>query len=159
MKINELMQAIENTYSKHFPLSRISVDYVGNIYRSISIVCYLAGDSTEVYNKIWRNDMLNIRFSIDAESGEFEKGTTEESELPENLKIEVNCKNYLIKPNNSHLVYSRRELKYRKTKGNAKKIIATLDKYFIKLKLQLQEDLKDEMITDNHKELVLTKIS
>ena len=71
MKINELMQAIENTYNKHFPLSRISVDYVGNIYRSISIGCYLAGNSTEVYNKIWRNDMLNIRFSIDAESGEF----------------------------------------------------------------------------------------
>ena len=158
MKINEFMQQIETTYSKHFPLSRISVDYVGNIYRSISIVCYLAGNNTEVYNKIWRNDMLNIRFSIDAESGEFEKGTTIESEIPEKLKMEVNCKNYLIKPNNSHLVYSRRELTFRKTKGNAKKIVATLDKYFTKLKEELKNDLLAGNITDNHKELLTKKL-
>jgi len=158
MKINELIQQIEATYSKHFPLSRISVDYVGNIYSSISIVCYLAGNSTEVYNKIWRNDMLNIRFSIDAESGEFEKGTTEESELPEKLKMEVNCKNYLIKPNSTNMVYSRRNLSFRKTKGNAKKIVATLDKYFAKFKEELKNDLLTGNITDNHKELLTEKL-
>ena len=158
MKINELIQQIEVTYSKHFPLSRISVDYVGNIYSSISIVCYLAGNSTEVYNKIWRNDMLNIRFSIDAESGEFEKGTTEESELPEKLKMEVNCKNYLIKPNSTNMVYSRRNLSFRKTKGNAKKIVATLDKYFAKFKEELKNDLLTGNITDNHKELLTEKL-
>jgi len=158
MKINELIQQIESTYSKHFPLSRIHVDYVGNIYRSISIVCYLAGNSTEVYNKIWRNDMLNISFSIDAELGEFEKGTTIESELPEKLKMEVKCKNYLIKPNSKNLVYSRRELAFRKTKGNAKKILTTLDKYFAKLKEELKSDLLIGNITDNHMELLTEKL-
>jgi len=133
MKMSELTQAIQSTYNKHFPNSKCFAHYTTNLYRTISIGCYLAADKSELSNGYWDNDMLHIKFMLETDKGEFSKDVIEESETPDNLVLEVVRKNYFIKPSGFN-VYDSKVLPYRKTKGNAKKIIATLDKYFTKLK-------------------------
>jgi len=159
MKINELIQQIENTYSKHFPASKCFVNYTTNLYHSIFITCNIAANKTEVSNGIWENDILKVRFSIDTDKGQFEKGLTLESEVPENLRLEVNDKRYFIKPESKHMAYDCKTLSFRKTKGNAKKIVATLDKYFAKLKSELKSDLLAGNITDNYVNLLTEKLA
>lgn len=158
MKVKEFTQEVEKAYNKYFPNSKVFVKLSTNLYRSISINCCIAGSQNEVYNNIWENDMLKLTFTVDTLQGEFNKSITEESELPNDLKLEVHRKNYLIKPASNYLVYDGRVLKFRKTKGDSKKIIATLDKYFKNLHNELQNDLKADLIHDNHRELLLKKI-
>jgi len=158
MKINELIQQIENTYNKHFPLSKCFVKLSTNLYSSIFIDCHLAGDKTELYNGYWENDIFRIRFSIDTDKGAF-KNINEMSEVPENLRMEIDSKSYLLKPANPHMAFDRRNLSFRKTKGNAKKIVATLDKYFAKLKEELIKDLQAGLIHKNHINLLTEKLA
>ena len=158
MKVKEFNQEVERAYNKYFPNSKVFVKLSKTLYRSISINCCLAGSQNEVYNNIWENDMLKLIFSIDTIAGEFNKDITEESELPDNLKLEVHRKSYFIKPTSGFLVYDSKKLKFRKAKGDSKKLITILDKYFKSLHNELKNDVAANKIHDNYRELILKKI-
>jgi len=152
MKIKEFCQEIEKTYNKYFPTSKCFANYSSNLYRTISIKCFLAGDNKELSGNYWDNDLLGISFSISTITGEFKKDITEESIIPENLMLEVWHKHYFIKPSSRNMVYDHRSLAFRKTKGDNKKILQTLDKYFKKLYESLAQDMANNLIPENHKE-------
>lgn len=160
MKMNDFIEEVEKSYMKNFPESSCFVRYNGNLWRSISIDCKIAKNIDEVANRIWMNDMLHISFSIATDKGQLPKGIEESSELPENLMLEVERKFYMIKPiaSEPYVAYSSRSLSFRKTKGNAEKIIKTLDKYFKTLREQLEKDLSDGAISDSHIELLKSKL-
>jgi hypothetical protein len=153
MTINEMIKGIEASYAKYFKGSRIFVSYTDNLYRSIGIKCFLASDKTENPSNYWDNDMLTVTFSIQLESGQFAKGTTADSETPEIMVLENWHKHYMIKPESRNLCYSSKSLSFRKTKGDANKMISSLDKFFKKLHDALAEELANDNITDNWKPL------
>ena len=161
MKMNDFTAAIKRSYDEQFPESLCSAKYNGNIWRSITVTCKLAGNRDEVSGGIWENDILHISFSIATEAGELPKGTTEESELPETLVLEIERKSYMIAPTPAepYNAYSRRILKFRKTTGTPEKIVKTFSKYFKDLKAQLETDLNAGAIHPNHIEIVKAKIN
>lgn len=157
--MKKFLEEIEKTYHKYLPNSKCKAVFSKNIYSSISVYCFLANDKTELFNGYWDNDMINIRFTIDTGKGEFDKDINVESELPDNLKLEANSKSYTIKPTEKYMAYGRRKVYFRKTVGNGDKIIKTLDKFFNKLYNQLQDDLEHDIIHDNHRKLLINKLS
>ena len=156
MKVNQLLESIKENYKKEFPNSIIKAEFNNSLgsYKSIYVKCYLAGNKDEFMHGIPQNDMFNITFFGHSLPKELEI----DSELPENFSLECSDKSYLIKPDSQYLCYSRRKLSYRKTAG-AEKNIKSLDKFFKKLKEELQKDLENNNIHDNHIELLKEKLS
>jgi hypothetical protein len=159
MKTKELIAEIENAYSRYFPNSKIFVNFSTNLYPSIYITCFLAKDKSENSGGYWDNDILNVRFMIGGENfREFSKDITLDSELSI-ITLENQSKNYHIKPDNKYMVYSGKDLSFRKVQGNADKILKSLKTFFEKMKLSLQDDLNNDKIHDHHVNLVINKLS
>jgi len=159
MKVSEFLSEVEKTYSKHFPESRIDATYnPKGFYRTMSVVCFLAGKEAECINGYWDNDMLNVAFSITNGGDEFMRELNADSELPE-ITLENYRKSYYIKPIfNKYNCYDRRKLSFRKVTGSGEKIIARLDKFFLMLKNTILDDVKSDYIHGNHAELVNAKV-
>lgn len=158
LTVNELLQGIEKSYRKYFTDSKCIVQLDTKLYNSIFIKCLMANNKNEVHGGYFENDMLHISFMIDAEGKELDKTITIDSVLPENLQIKVLDNSYLIKPENNYLCYSSRKLSYRKTKGNADKLLKTFDKWFKKLSEELKKDIESNNIHDDHINLLNSKI-
>lgn len=158
MLVNEFLQNVEKTYYKYFPVSKCYVKLSKNLYCNIDITCFLASNKEELSGGYWDNDMFSIRFSIDTDKGQFNRDITENSELPENLKLESNQNSYLLKPNISYMAYGRKGISFRKTKGNAEKIINVLDKFFSKMHDELEQDIEANLIHDDHIKLLKEKM-
>ena len=158
MIVHELITHIENSYYKHFPKSKIFVKFSINLYPSISIRCFLAGDKTENISNYWDNDILNIRFLISGENfQEFSRDINADSEL-NLISLENNDKSYRIKPDSLYMAYGRRQLSFRKIQGNPEKIIKSLDDFFKKFKKSLLDDLNNGSIHKNDLDIVRNKI-
>ena len=153
MTYKEFRREITNAYAEVFPRSLCDVGIFKALGRSIFIDCYLAKDKHELPNMLFQNDMFRIRFWIDMPDD-----FMEESELPDNLTLEVCSKFYCIKPKNKYLYCDYRSLRFQKTKGNPEKIVKTLEKYFQKLKMSVKEDLTIGNIHPNYLSLAKEKI-
>ena len=154
MKVNELLNKIKESYNREFPNSKIIAELHDSLGKSLYIKCLLSNDKSEVANEIMLNDMFSIVFWCHNVS----KDITLESELDDNIVLECTEKSYLTVPEESYMCYGRRKLSYRKTTG-AEKIIKALDIFFKKLKKQLVQDLEENKIHDNHKELLINKLN
>lgn len=158
MKVQDFLNEVENTYSKYFTNSRCEVTLSTKLYRDIYIRCYLANNKRECANGYFENDMFNICFMLDTENGELEKSITLVSELPNNLRLKSVSKGYLTKPENDYLAYSHRNLSFRKTTGDYKKILKSLDSFFSKLSTQLKKDISEDNIHKHHIDLLKSKL-
>lgn len=146
MRTNEFTAEIEQAYKKYFPDSHIRARFDSNLYGNIWVNCFLVSDKSELSGGYWENDILHIRFRIQTTTGEFSKDITKESQLPDNLMLEVIDKSYFIKPASRMMAYGRRDMSWRKTKGDAAKILNYLDKCFSQLRESLVNDLTQGMI-------------
>lgn len=159
MKLNELLTGIKEAYGKYFPESLCNVSYNDNLYSNIYIKCYIGKDKEEFANGIIQNDMLGISFSIDSNGKQLPKGLIADSEIPEILSLENKSKSFLTKAENQYMCYGRKDISFRKTKGEGEKIIKTLDKFFKKLHDELVAELEADNIHENHKELLTKKLN
>lgn len=142
---NELTKEFESVYKKYFKDSTITfkTGYLGNT-STIFISCYLAENESELINGYKENDMFHISFELKDNGNDY---------------VLINLsKCYFIKPLVSYLAYSSVDIPFRKINGNKEKIIKGFEKFIIKLKEQLQLDIKNNLIHDNFTELLLKKI-
>lgn len=158
MKYGEFKNNLIEIYNKVFRKSKVQVVANNNLYKCIYINCYLANDKTELANGYAENDMFHIWFEIDTENGEFKEKITDDMELPENLVLSNNSNMIKIIPENKFMVYSNDKVAFRKTKGNAEKILKSFEKYVIGLYNKVCELENNGMIHDNYKELVNKKL-
>lgn len=158
MITSEFCTKLESIYNKHFPQSKAFAKFDSRLYSSIYVNCFLAGSREENSGAYWDNDMFSITFQIQTPSGEFPKDVTLESDMGENLLIENISKSYFLKPENHYMAYGRRKLSFRKAEGNAEKILQVFEKFCIALKKSLVEDLQNDLIHSNHKELLTKKL-
>lgn len=141
----ELTEKLSKIYGKYFKDSTITFNggYLGD-YNTIFINCYLAKDEHELINGYKENDMLKVSFMLKNNGNDY---------LLENLS-----KCYFVKPQENWLAYSRRELSFRKVKGNEQKITDSFEKFVIRLKEQLQADMQENLIHENYITLLTQKI-
>lgn len=158
MTIQQFIDEVKQAYAKQFPDSLCHIQFDNKLYSSIGISCTMAKDITECAHNIWMNDPVSFRLSIDHNGKAFSKDFTKESELPDDLLITVWANNYKIKPENKYLCYSSNKINARKTSGNAKKLITTIEKWFKQLKVQLQDDINNGIIHPDHEKLFNAKV-
>lgn len=161
MKYSEFKEQVIQSYHKEFPNSLCSVSTSSLGKDSIFVQWYLANDKSEEPNNYFDNDMFRIIFFItDATKASYEnrESINEDTELPENLIMEISHNSVLTKPDNKYMAYSSISLPFRKTKGSPEKIIATLERYANNLKNSIYTLWIEDKIADTHKELVAKKI-
>ena len=105
----------------------------------------LAQNEQEEINGSFYNDMFSILFKITK--------TAEDNYIMENEHSR-----YLVKPTNKYNYYESKKVAFRKTQGNADKIITTFKKYVENLHKALVEDLKQGNIHENHITLLKQKL-
>lgn len=154
MNIKELKKAIEQTYIKYFPKSKICIQLYTSLGTCIFINSFLAKTSEEEANNYFENDMFHIAFSMPL----YFNVKSEDDELPSNLMLINNKKSYVIKPADNIYYCNLRKISFRKTTGNAEKIISALDKFFKKLKDQILKDIKADNIHKDYQLIVKNKI-
>lgn len=154
MKFEEFKKEVQNAYAGKFPKSRCMVKPYICFGSYIAIDCFLAENLREVPHQIAGNDMFKISFLIDMP----EKFNFELDELPEEMTMESLKRTYVIAPENSYLYCDYRKIPYRKTSGDAKRIITTIGKFFDKLDKLVREDIEAGKIHNSYKSILPEKL-
>ena len=150
-EVDDFIEDIEKSYKKYFPKSLINIritDMLG--IKSIYAECYLAKDESEVPHRILDNDTFRIKFSIE--------NLENFNDLPDVMMLEWYYKSIKLNPSDDFYYCDFKQLPFRKTKGDADKILKTLDKYFKLLKNTVIEELENDNIHYDNIDVAKSKI-
>lgn len=151
MTPEEFCNEVKKLYKKYMPNSNVFVKFETNLAPWIRVVPHVCKSIEECPSKIIHNDPLHVRFSI------FLKNIKADTPLPETLVMEVDDKYFTTTPDDK-CTYGTHKFPFRKVKGNAKKLLSVLDKYFKTIKFDIKKLLQDNKIHKDHLELVKYKI-
>ena len=154
MTFNEFKDRIIEIYLSKFPKSYCSVKLVKMLGRAITIDCFLANDVSELSHGYWQNDMFKISFWIHNMPNNFEVDDV----LPDAMTLTNNSSQILIVPENSYLAYSAVKIPFRKTVGNADKLISTFKKYVDRLYDIVNQQIVNNKIHSSFKDIINRKI-
>ena len=150
-EVDDFIEDIEKTYKKYFPKSLINIrkeDILGS--KDITAVCYLAKDESEVPHRILDNDTFRMKFCIEI--------LDNFNELPDDMQLVWYHKSIKLNPSDDFYYCDFKQLPFRKTKGDAIKILKTLDRYFKLLKDTLIEELENDNIHYDNIDVAKSKI-
>lgn len=124
----KIRDAAEKAFKKEFPNGWISSN-IGRLIDSYSLVIDLGvvSDHSQLTSRIVRNDPVYHKFMITDEGKHFEA---------RNLIGDIS----INPPEGSYLAMGRVKTKFRKTKGDADKIIKTFDVFFGRLKKLVKDN-------------------
>ena len=154
MTIKEFMNDVKETYKNYFPnsLCDIRIKYIlGSVIFSDF---YLAGNEKEVYNGYFENDMFKCSFAIHLSDS---KGYSEDDEF-ETQTLESTSSCISIKSTDRWLAFDIKKIPFRKTTGDAKKILTAIDKYCAKLYSATNEAYETDNLCDKYEGLVEKKL-
>jgi hypothetical protein len=154
MTFNDFRDKLVEIYHSKFPNSLCSVRLYKVLGRSIVIDCFLANNKSELSGGYWENDMFKICFWIHDLPNDFEMTDT----LPETMVLTNHNSHVLIKPQSKYLAYDSVKIPFRKTTGNANKIIATFKKYVDKLYDIVNQQIAEDNIHSSFINIVNDKI-
>jgi hypothetical protein len=78
--------------------------------------------------------------------------------MPDSMVLEAMKSVIKVRPENRYLAYDTVKIPFRKTTGNAKKILATLEKYVTRLASIVHAEYDKDTISDGYKDLLDSKI-
>ena len=150
-EVDDFIEDIEKSYKKYFPKSLVDI-YKSDILgiKSIAVSCYLAKDKSEVPHRQLDNDTFRIKFCIE--------NLENFNELPDVMILEWYHKSIKLNPSDDFYYCDFKQLPFRKTKGDAVKILKTLDRYFKLLKDTLIEELENDNIHYDNIDVAKSKI-
>ena len=128
MKFAEFKNQIQNAYTSKFPESLCDCSIHNSFGGFISINCFLGASREEFQNYISQNDAINIRLNID-----------------------------LPKKELSYLYCYYTNVTFRKTTGNAEKIIKTFTKFVDRIYNGISEQYKTGNLLPYDEELFKSK--
>lgn len=147
MKFKTMQSEIVAKWSEHFN-GKCDVE-ICRVYGRFILIEMRLSEKIDVCRE---NDIFQIRFIIDLPDN-----FNESENLPKNLTITSNARDYKIKPEAEkikYLVYEYRRIPFRKTTGTPEKIIQVIGKFIDKLYEQFATDYKNGNITNNYIEIV-----
>lgn len=145
MKAIEFQEEIKKAYYTHFPNGYINIRKLA-LGDGISIFCGLIGDINDVSAQIRQNDPITFRAYIH-DNIKFNDSDTELMELI----VEFDGVYISVLPKNKHLYCESHKVPVRKIKGDTIKVIASLNKYFKKLKDTVTELAENKQIIEQDK--------
>jgi vacuolar-type H+-ATPase subunit C/Vma6 len=154
MTFEEFKSRIQEIYHTKFPNSLCSVELVKMLGRSITIDCFLANDVSELSHGYWQNDMFKISFCIHDLPKNFEA----DSIMPDVMTLTNSNSHISITPPDRYLAYGSVKIPFRKTIGNANKIIFTFKKYVDKLYDIVNQQIAEDNIHSSFINIINDKI-
>jgi hypothetical protein len=152
MTIDEFLNSVKEIYAKHFPDSACRAVLSKGLGRAIFIDFYLAKDASEVYNGIWQNDILKCGLVIHLE------GYPELNDAMPTATLQSMGSEMLIAPQDRYVAYSAVRIPFRKTTGDAKKLLTVIEKYVKRIADTLHEAVDRGVIANSHADIVNRKI-
>lgn len=152
MKFEEFKRQIEDAYHGKFGASWCRCSLTRCLGLSIDIRMMLAENLEECRHGIGRNDAVHALFMIHLPDN-FQPG----DDLPENLVLKALENSLTVKPVESWLYCSGRKIPFRKTTGNAQKLIASFGKFADRLHAAIVEEYSNNNLLDFDMELVRCK--
>lgn len=152
MKFEQFKTEIEKAFRNKFRKSYCGCRIYDCLGKSITIDCHMAENTSECPNNISGNDMMKICLAI-----QLPNGWSNSDELPENLTMESWENSIKVKPSTDYLYCDCKKASYRKTKGDAKKIIIAFEKFVDRLYNLIREEYQSENLLDYDMSLIKEK--
>ncbi len=154
MTFMEFRNKIIEIYHNKFPNSLCSVRLMKMLGRAIVIDCFLANDKSELSGGYWENDMFKICFWIHNMPKDFEVNDT----MPDMMTLTNSSSHMLITPPDRYLAFGSVKIPFRKTTGDANKIISAFKKYVDKLYDTVNQQIANSQIHSSYTKIVDAKI-
>lgn len=143
MKFEEFKNRIEQIYRGKFNKSYCGCKIYSCLGKSITIDLRLAENASECPNNITGNDMMDICLAI-----RLPDGWKEGDELPENMTLEAWKNGIKVKSTEKYLYCDYKKASYRKTSGDAEKLIVAFGKYVERLYNLVKAEYEAENLLD-----------
>lgn len=147
--VDAFLEEVERLYHRYFPRSKIDANVVSILGLRIYIDCYLAGDKSEVPYGIWRNDMFQVSLYIDL---------TRDRQFYDPIVLEGSESWVKARSESRYHSFDMLKVPFRKTKGDTRKILQALDKYFARLKGTLVRLDDEGLVREEDQSLVDKKL-
>lgn len=126
MNANDLYERIKESFYRYFPNSYIGGGFSTHLGTSIHVWITLGKDKSEYSNGIIQNDPMHANFFIYGMDREGNLSDTLEAESSHGMGV-------MIPSSNPMYVYDTVKVPFRKTKGNADRILKAFDVGFSRL--------------------------
>lgn len=152
MKFDEFKEVIEQAFMEKFNQSFCKCGIFRCLGKSITIDCMLGRNTEEWINGLNDNDMMSVKFMI-----HMPDSWNEGDELPEEMVMEALQSAIKTKPEDAIWYCAHKKVAYRKTKGNAEKLVKAFQKYVDRLYTMVIDEYKADNLMDFEKQLVKDK--
>lgn len=154
MKYSEFEQRIKEIYAAKFPNSICLCVLNTTLGGYISIDCYLAGNIDEFPHRIAENDAISVELNIN-----LPRGWKHDDELPETMILEALRNSIKHKPpqDESYLYCKYTKVSFRKTTGDAEKIIKAFTRFVDRLHKEISEQYANDNLLPDDMELFASK--
>lgn len=154
MKYSEFEQRIKKAYAAKFPKSLCTCTLIEGFGKYIFIDCYLGAGDDEFPHRIKENDAINVKLNID-----LPRGWKHDDELPDTMTLEAIRNSIKHKPpqNESYLYCKYTKVSFRKTTGDAEKIIKAFTRFVDRLHNEISEQYANDNLLPRDMELFARK--
>lgn len=154
MKYKEFQDRIMTAYAAKFPKSLCTCTLIEGFGKYIFIDCYLGAGVDEFPHRIKENDAINVKLNID-----LPRGWEHDDELPDKMTFEAIRNSIKHKPpqNESYLYCKYTKASFRKTTGDAEKIIKAFTRFVDRLHNEISEQYANDNLLPDDMELFARK--
>lgn len=154
MKFKEFQDRIMAVYAAKFPKSLCVCTINKSLGGYISIDCYLGAGSDEFPHRIAENDAISVKLNID-----LPRGWKHDDELPDTMTLEAIRNSIKHKPpqDESYFYCKYTKVSFRKTTGDAEKIIKTFTRFVDRLHKEISEQYANDNLLPDDMELFARK--
>lgn len=154
MKYRELENEIKAAYAAKFDKSICLCVLNMTLGGFISIDCYLAGNTDEFPHRIAENDAISVKLNID-----LPRGWKHDDELPDTMTLEAIRNSIKHKPpqDESYFYCKYTKVSFRKTTGDAEKIIKAFTRFVDRLHKEISEQYANDNLLPDDMELFARK--
>lgn len=154
MKFKEFQDKIMTAYAAKFPKSLCTCTLIEGFGKYIFIDCYLGAGDDEFPHRIKENDAINVKLNIDIPCG-----WKHDDELPDTMTLEAIRNSIKHKPpqDESYFYYKYTKVSFRKTTGDAEKIIKAFTRFVDRLHNEISEQYANDNLLPDDMELFARK--
>lgn len=155
MKFKEFQDRIMTAYAAKFPKSLCTCTLIKGFGKYIIIDCYLGAGDDEFPHRIAENDAIYTKLTIDLPT----RNWTEENELPDTMTLEAIRNSIKHKPpqDESYLYCKYTNIPFRRTTGDAEKIIKVFTRFVDRLHKKISEQYANDNLLPDDMELFARK--
>ena len=154
MKFKEFQDKIMTAYAAKFPKSLCTCTLIEGFGKYIFIDCYLGAGVDEFPHRIKENDAINVKLNID-----LPHGWEHDDELPDTMTLEAIRNSVKHKPpqDESYFYCKYTKVSFRKTTGDAEKIIRAFTRFVDRLHKEISEQYANDNLLPDDMELFARK--